>query len=811
MNSKGSTDQTGASLKPFERNNYFYGKLMMVRDFVAEQLYMNGERDLINRLVSGSGIVCGLGVTPTGSSAPGSVNIDAGVAIDCCGREIVVDQPKSVQISTLMPSPPTAGTYDLCLAYKECFEEPVTALANASTCEERCEYNRIKETYQLSLQVHTQPVPTPTQLPPEIAFWASAVTIYQDSNVTITRQAPQSVVPGQLFSITLQPTLASGVTPYPAVSITDSFNPQLTIVQGLGSSLTTIQATFTGAASQVYWVQVPAATPAGSQITVSASVTSGTNKATPANSTINVVSGVLTDTLVANYFSKSLKYCPTCGSTKTVVLATLTVDSGGNITSGPTPPTQFVYDNLLLYYLISTLTQQIGQTPLSLLSVSQNGTQVPVQPVTNLNFLPNLAATGNNHLAASADIDLAQDITVTSLKWGNNNNNKSILTGDQGGSIELGGSDPIAGTGTPATGTPYIDFHSSGKTEDFNTRIINDHDKQLSVAGQLRIAGRDRVDGNPYFGLNMEYFESTSTQPAECVIQALDAPTDPNKTGTGIDLSLNPSGGNVGIGTMAVPASPSAALAPSSTGLTVGTTYYYKITALDGQGETIGSTEVSATPTSGNQTINTSWTATTGADSYKVYRTTTPGTYGATSLAGSLGGTPPPTTFSDNGATLSAGSPPSVTRAYGVKLNPTGKSYLLGGNVGLGVSNPKHQLQLSSNDAFLPSSTTWITTSDERLKRNVQDYQVGLETLLKLQPKSFEFNGENGLPEGEKGVGLIAQEAQAVYAPFIRSHPGTIGGKETEVLCLNISDLSWMLLNSIRELDTRLRALESHK
>jgi hypothetical protein len=56
--------------------------------------------------------------------------------------------------------------------------------------------------------------------------------------------------------------------------------------------------------------------------------------------------------------------------------------------------------------------------------------------------------------------------------------NDSRLVGDQGGSIELGGSNTVAGTGTP-----YIDFHYKGKKQDYNARIINDADAQLTVAG----------------------------------------------------------------------------------------------------------------------------------------------------------------------------------------------------------------------------------------------------------------------------------------------------------------------------------------
>jgi hypothetical protein len=50
---------------------------------------------------------------------------------------------------------------------------------------------------------------------------------------------------------------------------------------------------------------------------------------------------------------------------------------------------------------------------------------------------------------------------------------------DQGGSLELGGNNSTAGTGTP-----YIDFHLGGTgVQDFNARVINDSNNHLSIQG----------------------------------------------------------------------------------------------------------------------------------------------------------------------------------------------------------------------------------------------------------------------------------------------------------------------------------------
>ena len=68
---------------PLERNRYFYGKLLTVRDFEIEQKYTRSSSQLMNRLALGAGVVCGLGV---GISDDSTLLIESGMAIDYLGR-----------------------------------------------------------------------------------------------------------------------------------------------------------------------------------------------------------------------------------------------------------------------------------------------------------------------------------------------------------------------------------------------------------------------------------------------------------------------------------------------------------------------------------------------------------------------------------------------------------------------------------------------------------------------------------------------------------------------------------------------------
>lgn len=85
------TRPAARALRTPVRNRYFFGKLMSVYDFQLETDYMNAKRHLLNRFVSGYGVVCGLDVQCGPDER--SIVVTPGVAIDKWGREIVVPEP----------------------------------------------------------------------------------------------------------------------------------------------------------------------------------------------------------------------------------------------------------------------------------------------------------------------------------------------------------------------------------------------------------------------------------------------------------------------------------------------------------------------------------------------------------------------------------------------------------------------------------------------------------------------------------------------------------------------------------------------
>ncbi|MEH2188568.1 MAG: carboxypeptidase-like regulatory domain-containing protein [Nostoc sp.] len=135
---------TDSSLSSFERNSYFYGKLLTVRDFELEQKYGIEKNHLLNRLIQGKGIVCGLEVDEKITLEKDNqqdtvflrVQISQGVALDSLGQEIIVTQNISEALELN-----TRGKNYIYIQYKEQPTERVSQVENG--------YARIKETYTI--------------------------------------------------------------------------------------------------------------------------------------------------------------------------------------------------------------------------------------------------------------------------------------------------------------------------------------------------------------------------------------------------------------------------------------------------------------------------------------------------------------------------------------------------------------------------------------------------------------------------------------------------------------------------------------
>lgn len=161
------------------RNRYFYGKLLDVYHFELETNYLNDKRWLLNRLVFGYGVVCGLDVKC--GPEENTVIITPGVALDKWGREIIVPkqvgpiaippdllpQPVKEEGESEQPEEDADGEESkryregegynkdetwikVMLCYHECESDPVPVLAGDCGGTEVCTAGTIREQYRVT-------------------------------------------------------------------------------------------------------------------------------------------------------------------------------------------------------------------------------------------------------------------------------------------------------------------------------------------------------------------------------------------------------------------------------------------------------------------------------------------------------------------------------------------------------------------------------------------------------------------------------------------------------------------------------------
>jgi hypothetical protein len=395
--------------------------------------------------------------------------------------------------------------------------------------------------------------------------------------------------------------------------------------------------------------------------------------------------------------------------------------------------------------------------------------------------------------------------------------------GVQGGSLELGA------TLGPTPEMPYVDFHFGlGAAQDFNVRLMNTADNRLDVITALggtvvslqgdkmglgtttpgaklvvnELAGgaEVRVDGlNGTVGLSLG---ADMTQPwvGTRTNHALRLLTNNTEQ---VRVQAN---GHVGIGT----------LAPTQKLDVVGTV---KATAFQGSGAEL----------TGVRGTDATKVAKTGDTMTGLLRITTAGTglrvtnnaavEGTLTVRNKVGiGTTTPNAMlhidgtgsdntgvtavvriiSGNGAQnlLLDGNEIDAT-ADGLFLNNnTNQDIILangGGKVGIGTRTPAERLHVVGD----VHANNMRGTSDMRVKTDIHVLTHVLEKLEKIRGVSFawhELSASLGCTPGHRGIGVIAQEVEAVFPELV-----TRGGEE-EYRAIDYGRLTAVLVEAVKEL-----------
>lgn len=180
---------------PFERPNYYHGKLLTEEDFVKEQQYLNDKRRLHNRFFHGTGVVAGLRVLMVNEH---SFSLEDGLCIDFSGREVMVPSPEVYKLSAIdgfmkMEEDYQADEVYLCIEYDERGKnQSYGAVSNRE--------DKKAEGYHLYLS---------SEEPPKLDLGAqdymiSTKILFEDQNLKIEQRHYKALVSGAEFKTSVR-------------------------------------------------------------------------------------------------------------------------------------------------------------------------------------------------------------------------------------------------------------------------------------------------------------------------------------------------------------------------------------------------------------------------------------------------------------------------------------------------------------------------------------------------------------------------------------------------------------------------------
>jgi hypothetical protein len=157
----------------------------------------------------------------------------------------------------------------------------------------------------------------------------------------------------------------------------------------------------------------------------------------------------------------------------------------------------------------------------------------------------------------------------------------------------------------------------------------------------------------------------------------------------------------------------------------------------------------------------------------------------------------------------------SITAGEGFKVTSTGNTV---SNVSSSTTNANITYTLYSTGAsayrfyvgmggtIFATSTAISAISDQRLKENVRDLETGLDSIMALKPRRFDW--KEGKGQDKKDVaGFIAQEFEAVFPECVGTTKA--GGDGIEYKNINHETLIPTLVKAIQELKAEFDAYKA--
>ena len=165
--------------------------------------------------------------------------------------------------------------------------------------------------------------------------------------------------------------------------------------------------------------------------------------------------------------------------------------------------------------------------------------------------------------------------------------------------------------------------------------------------------------------------------------------------------------------------------------------------------------------------------------------------------------------------------------AYNVNTGATGDHNNIFGGYSAASGNNDHEnifggglTGKGANTTFIrgpvynsPNTSSFSTTSDERIKKNIVDNNIGLDAIEKIRVRNFEYRTKDEITDFDyadavvvekEGVqlGVIAQEIKEIL-------PDVVKQNTTGAYAVDPDNLTWYLVNAVKELSAEVKSLKA--
>ena len=146
--------------------------------------------------------------------------------------------------------------------------------------------------------------------------------------------------------------------------------------------------------------------------------------------------------------------------------------------------------------------------------------------------------------------------------------------------------------------------------------------------------------------------------------------------------------------------------------------------------------------------------------------------------------------------------------------------YRHSGNVGVGTSNPGYSLDVmgevyaSEGGISGNGSTSWITTSDSRIKENIvrASYKECYEIFKKINLYRYNYNGEYIDTNDKNQLGFIAQEVKTYLPDSVQERKMKFknGVYIDDTLTLNVTEINYVMFGAFKYLMGELEIIKKY-